>query len=131
VRRLLLLVPSERQLGSVEDARICRRGGVFTPVRLVEEEPLRGATWQYSLVAGAVVALSLSEGAIDMVESHEDSQDSHDESSAESPIRGKDEEPTEAHGGDESEQEGGSGAGPEGADREDTREHGTAKAEGE
>ena len=49
VRRLLLLVPSERQLGSVEDARICRRGGVFTPVRLVEEEPLRGATWQYSL----------------------------------------------------------------------------------
>ena len=66
-----------------------------------------------------------------MVESHEDSQDSHDESSAESPIRGKDEEPTEAHAGNESEQEGGSGAGPEGADREDTREHGTAKAEGE
>lgn len=53
-----------------------------------------------------------------MVESH----DSHDESSAESPVRAKDEEPTEAHGGDESEQSGGSGAGPEGADRKDTHQ---------
>lgn len=51
-----------------------------------------------------------------MIESH----DSHDESSAESPIRAKDEEPTEVHGADDSEQAGGSGAGPEGADREDT-----------
>lgn len=51
-----------------------------------------------------------------MVESH----DSHDESSAESPVRGKDEEPTEAHGGNESEQSGGSGAGPGGQDSEDT-----------
>ena len=51
-----------------------------------------------------------------MVESH----DSHDESSAESPVRKKDEEPTEVHGGNESEQSGGSGGGPEGADREDT-----------
>ena len=53
-----------------------------------------------------------------MIESH-DSNDSHDEPSAESPIRAKDEEPTEVHGGDESEQAGGSGAGPEGHDRED------------
>jgi len=52
-----------------------------------------------------------------MTESH----DSHDETSAESPIRAKDEEPTEPHGGDESAQEGGSGAGPEGHDREDTQ----------
>jgi hypothetical protein len=51
-----------------------------------------------------------------MVESH----DSHDESSAESPVRDTDEEPTEAHGSDESEQSGGPGAGPEGADRKDT-----------
>ncbi len=51
-----------------------------------------------------------------MTESH----DSHDESSVESPVRDKDEEPTEAHGGNESEQAGGSGAGPEGLDREDT-----------
>ncbi|MDQ3720394.1 MAG: hypothetical protein M3350_06385 [Actinomycetota bacterium] len=49
-----------------------------------------------------------------------DSHDPHDESSAESPIRGKDEEPTETHGGNESEQQGGSGAGPEGLDSEDT-----------
>ncbi len=35
-----------------------------------------------------------------MVESH----DSHDESSAESPVRAKDEEPTEVHGGNQSEQ---------------------------
>ncbi len=54
-----------------------------------------------------------------MTESH-DSQDSHDESCAESPIRGKDEEPTEAHGGNEADQAGGSGAGPEGLDSEDT-----------
>ncbi len=52
-----------------------------------------------------------------MTETH----DSHDESSKDSPIRAKDEEPTESHGGDESEQAGGSGAGPEGADREDTQ----------
>lgn len=49
-----------------------------------------------------------------MIESHE----SHDESSAESPVRAKDEEPTETHGAD-SEQSGGSGAGPEGVDRKD------------
>jgi len=49
-----------------------------------------------------------------MVESH----DSHDESSAESPVRASDEEPTETHGGDESEQAGGSGA--EGRSREET-----------
>jgi hypothetical protein len=55
-----------------------------------------------------------------MTESH-DSHDSHDESSAESPIRAKDEQPTEAHGGDEVEQSGGSGAGPEGAESEDTQ----------
>jgi len=56
-----------------------------------------------------------------MFESHEseDSRDPHDESSAESPIRAKDEEPTEAHGGDESEQSGGAGAGPEGLHRDD------------
>ncbi len=35
-----------------------------------------------------------------MVESH----DSHDESSAESPVRAKDEEPTKVHGGNQSEQ---------------------------
>ena len=50
-----------------------------------------------------------------------ESHDSHDESSMESPIRAKDEEPTETHGGDESEQAGGSGAGPEGEDRSDTQ----------
>ncbi len=50
-----------------------------------------------------------------------ESHDSHDESSKESPIRAKDEEPTETHGGDESEQAGGSGAGPEGEDRPDTQ----------
>ena len=49
-----------------------------------------------------------------MVESH----DPHDESSAESPVRSEDEEPTEAHGGDESEQAGGSG--PEGMDSAET-----------
>ena len=49
-----------------------------------------------------------------MIESH----DSHDESSAESPVRGKDEEPTEAHGGDESQQAGGGGS--EGMSREET-----------
>lgn len=54
-----------------------------------------------------------------MIESH-DSHDPHDESSAESPVRAKDEEPTEAHGGHESEQAGGPGADPEGLDREDT-----------
>lgn len=54
-----------------------------------------------------------------MIESH-DSQDPHDESSDQSPIRAKDEQPTEAHGGNESEQAGGAGAGPEGHDREDT-----------
>ncbi len=54
-----------------------------------------------------------------MTESH-DSDDSHDESSAESPVRKKDEEPTEVHGADESEQAGGSGAGAEGEEREDT-----------
>ncbi len=53
-----------------------------------------------------------------MIESH-DSGDSHDESSAASPVRAKDEGPTEAHGVD-AEQEGGSGAGPEGADKKDT-----------
>jgi len=53
-----------------------------------------------------------------MIES-QDPQDRHDESSAESPVRAKDEEPTEVHGVD-SEQSGGSGAGPGGADREDT-----------
>lgn len=47
-----------------------------------------------------------------------ESHDSHDESSAESPVRGKDEEPTEAHGGNEAEQEGGKGA--EGKSRKDT-----------
>jgi len=72
-------------------------------------------------VVAALVALTLSEGAIGMVESH-DSHDSHDSPSAESPVRGKDEEPTEVHGGDESEQSGGPGAGPEGADREDTHQ---------
>ena len=51
-----------------------------------------------------------------MFESH----DSHDESSAESPIRDKDEEPTEVHGGDEGEQAGGTGAGPAGLDSDDT-----------
>ncbi len=51
----------------------------------------------------------------------QDSHDSHDESSVDSPIRAKDEEPTEAHGGNEEEQAGGSGAGPEGEDREDTQ----------
>ena len=57
-----------------------------------------------------------------MAESHDaqESHDSHDESSVDSPVRAKDEEPTEAHGGDESEQAGGSGGGPEGHDREDT-----------
>ncbi len=50
-----------------------------------------------------------------------ESHDSHDESSKESPVRAKDEEPTESHGGDEFEQAGGSGAGPEGHDREDTQ----------
>ena len=53
-----------------------------------------------------------------MFESHEseDSHDPHDES----PIRAKDEEPIQAHGGHESEQPGGAGAGPEGLDSADT-----------
>ncbi len=51
-----------------------------------------------------------------MIDSHDDS---HDESSDASPVRAKDEGPTEAHGVD-AEQEGGSGAGPEGEDKKDT-----------
>lgn len=62
-----------------------------------------------------------------MIDSRE-SQDSHDESSTESPIRTKDEEPTESHGAD-SEQSGGSGAGPEGVDREDAHKPGAPKAQ--
>jgi hypothetical protein len=51
-----------------------------------------------------------------MIESH----DAGNPPPIEESIRGKDEEPTEAHGGNESEQSGGSGAGPEGADAKDT-----------
>ncbi len=87
---------------------------------LVQEEPLGVSDLPGWGSSGAVVALTLSEGAIGMVESH-DSHDSHDESSAESPVRAADEEPTELHG-EESEQSGGPGAGPEGSDREDAHQ---------
>lgn len=109
-------VHSERGLGSLGDTPVRRQAGVFT----AERPRSGGAAWESDLAgwrsSSAVVALTLSEGAIGMVESH----DSHDESSAESPVRAPDEEPTEAHGSDESEESGGPGAGPEGADRKDT-----------